>query len=410
MNKKIWFGIGIVFIALVGILAAFKVGFKVYEDEKVKNAIIEVTLTEDLDVSFDSEVKLSDLVESINGKFDDDFKIDTTILGEKEIKFKYTNEDDIKVDYSFKINVIDDVSPVVWLGNDYYVTTAFRGALEDKILCADDHDDEPYCKVEGAYDTKKVGTYDVKFVARDTSGNETVKPFKLHVSKPSSGGGSSYIPSKVYFNTAIDKFKKDDVALGIDVSSWQGDLNFEKVKNAGVEFAFVRVGSKWGREGEFFLDSRFERNMKGFNEVGIPVGAYFYSYAQNEEEAKEEALWLIERLKDYKVDLPIAFDFEDWNNYNKYKMSLHRLNRNAEVFIETLESAGYEGMLYGSLNYLGKMWKKDGKTIWGAHYTMNADYEGTFDFWQFSASGRVDGIYADVDLNVWYKKGVVKSE
>ncbi len=389
---------------LIVILGIIRLSLEAFEEAKVRSAVIEVELVDNLDVAFDSDVNLSSLIESINGEVDDDFKIDTGKLGEGEVTFKYTNDDGIGVSYSFKINVVDEVAPLVMLGNDYYVTTSFSGRLEEKILCADDTDDEPYCKVEGTYDIKKPGNYNLRFVARDKAGNETVKPFVLHVSKPSSTSGNSYTLPRVTLNDAKERFKDVDAVLGVDVSSWQGDIDFAKVKEAGIEFAMVRVGSKWGRDKDFFLDSKFERNMKGFNEVGIPVGAYFYSYAQNAKEAEEEAEWLVDKLQDYDVDLPIAFDFEDWSNYNSYKMSIYRLNENYRAFLNVLEKAGYEGMLYSSVNYINRMWKLENKRVWVAHYTSKADYSGSYDFWQFSSAGRVDGIPADVDLNVWYKK------
>lgn len=406
MDKKSIIIIVSSIIAIAGIFGVVKFGLYTYEKEKeeeiIREAVVEVELAEDLIAPFNSKKRVSDFITSINGEIVDDYLIDTIELGNKNVSFEFVNDDGIKVPYSYVVEVKDTTPPIVWLSGNYYIDTKFSSTLEEKILCADDYDDVPTCRVEGTYDTKKIGKYQLNFKATDSSGNETSIPFTLHVSAPSTSS-SSYNPTRLPFSEMVTKFKNDNTALGIDVSSWQGNLNFEKLKKAGVEFAFIRVGSKWASTGEYFLDSKFERNMEGFNEVGIPVGAYFYSYAKNEEEAKEEAEWVIEKLKSYKVDLPVAFDFEDWGSYNKYEMSLYRLNRNAEVFIQTLKDAGYEGMLYGSLNYLNKMWDTDEKIVWGAHYTTNANYEGTFDYWQFSSAGRVDGCAGDVDLNIMYK-------
>lgn len=405
--KKSWvIGLTVAIVLVMGVLLTFKVGMRFYNEEKerqaLENAVILVELKEDLTIPFDSDVKISDFIANINGEIIDDKKIDTTKLGEKELFFEYINDDGIKVPYRFTVVVEDVTAPMVWLGDTYTVDTDIKNTLEDRIMCVDDYDDEPVCKVVGDYDLKRVGTYNVQFVAEDSSGNKTVKPFTLTVKKPSNSI-SNYNPSKYAFAEAVSKYKSFTASVGIDVSSWQGDIDFDKVKAAGVEFAFVRVGSKWGMDGDYFLDSKFEQNMEGFNRVGIPVGAYFYSYARNEDEAIEEALYVIDKLKKYKVDLPVAFDFEDWSRYNNYKMSLYRLNRNAEVFIETIEKAGYEGMLYGSLNYLNKLWKTDDKMVWVAHYTNNADYEGKYKFWQFTSAGGVDGINGYVDLDVMYK-------
>lgn len=406
MKKKWLFAFLVAVFASSSVLATVKISGYLYEAklqrEREANATIIVDLKEDMLVPFASKAKVSDFITNINGEIEDDYEIDTSEIGKKEIEFKYLNDENIRVTYSYEVEIVDETPPLVWLSGSYSVTTNFSGKLEDKILCADDYDDEPDCTIEGEYDTTKKGNYDLKFVAEDSSGNQTIVPFTLKVTEPSSSS-STYNPSKYQFSSAIERFKTPSTSLGIDVSSWQGDIDFNRVKESGVEFAFVRVGSKWGMDGEYFLDSKFEANMEGFNKVGIPVGAYFYSYARNEDEAREEAKWVIDKLKKYEVDLPVAFDFEDWSKYNDYKMSLYRLNRNATVFIETLEDAGYEGMLYGSLNYLNKMWDKDYETYWVAHYTNNANYEGVYKYWQFSATGGVDGINAYVDLDIMYK-------
>lgn len=403
-EKKLIIALSVILVVFILSLGIFLAWRKIHRENLIKNATIIVELKEDRNVPFDSKAKLSDFIVDLNGELCEDFSIDTTELGTKKIEFKYVNEENIEIPYSFEIAIEDKTAPYVLLGKNYSVTTNFSGSLEEKILCADDYDDEPICKVEGEYDTKTVGKYNLNFHAEDSSGNKTDIPFVLSVNAPSSGGSSGGPAIGGFaFSTAQEKLKTGNVALGIDVSSWQGDIDFEKVKEAGVEFAFVRVGSKWGFDKDFFLDSKFHQNMKGFNEVGIPVGAYFYSYARNEAEAIEEAKWLLDNIKGYDVELPIAFDFEDWNNYNKYKMSIHRLNRNADAFIETVEKAGYKGMIYGSVNRLNKLLKTDDRKIWVAHYTTNADYSKSYKFWQFSASGRVPGINTAVDMDVMYK-------
>ncbi len=406
MKKKNVIVICAIAFVIVVVSLGFKMGIKAYEkhveEERIRNAIIEVELSEDMIADFASKKKVSEFITSINGEIVDDWEIDTSKIGKQKIEFEFVNEEGIKVPYSYDIEVKDRTSPFIWIPSDYYVTTAFSGTIEAKVICVDNYDDEPVCKVEGEYDLKTSGTYELNFHAHDSFGNETNTPFTLHVSRPTSGG-AAYVPKPDRYTEMVKLFKNEKTALGIDVSSWQGDIDFERVKKAGVEFAFVRVGSKWGSDGEYFLDSKFERNMKGFEDAGIPVGAYFYSYARNEEEARADALWTIERLKEYKVDLPVAFDFEDWSRYNDYKMSLYRLNRNAKVFIETLKEAGYEGMLYGSISYLNRMWDKDYETVWAAHYTTKADYKDSYKYWQFSSEGIVDGINGFVDLDVMYK-------
>lgn len=374
---------------------------KFIEYERIKHAKIIVTLKENLTIPFNEEAHISDFIESINGKINNDKKINTVKLGKQTINFKYTNDDDIVVPYSYEIEVIDNTEPIIWLGGKYTVTKGYKGNLESDIMCADDTDDTPECHIEGEYDTNEVGTYNLTFIATDKSGNTKNQEFILDVKEPSNQNSTS-IPSKTLFSDAYSKYKSDDTKVGIDVSAWQGDIDFERVKEAGVEFAILRVGSKTGENKEYFVDSKFIQNIEGFNKVGIPVGLYFYSYSENKKESIMDAKWIIEQIKDYKVDLPIAYDWENWSKYKSYHLSLYNLSNNAKVFLDTLKKSGYDGMLYSSKSYLEGLWMDIGYPTWLAHYTSETNYEGEYTFWQFCSNGVVDGINGDVDLDVMY--------
>ena len=150
------------------------------------------------------------------------------------------------------------------------------------------------------------------------------------------------------------------------------------------------------------LDKKFERNIKLANEYDIPVGLYFYSYADSIESAREDAKWVIEQIKDYKVDLPIAFDWEEWRYFNSYELSFFGLTSMAEAYLEEIEKAGYKGMLYSSKNYLEKIWFPTKYETWLAHYTDETNYSGEYTFWQMMSSGTVDGIRGGVDVNIYY--------
>lgn len=400
--KKIVIIISIIIVALALLVTGIYFGINYYEEQKIKNATIIVELVDNLEVEFDTSAKVSDFITNINGTIIDDYDIDTLKIGPKEIKFEYINDEDIKIPYSFTINVVDKTPPLVWLKGAYTITVGFSGNLLDRIICTDNYDDEPICQIEGEYDANTTGKYNMKFIATDSSANTTEIDFVLNVTKPSSSSSSSN-NTKTQFSEVYANYKNENTAIGIDVSKWQGDIDFAKVKEAGVEFVFIRVGTKDGTEGEYILDSKFEQNIQGFTEVGIPIGIYFYTYAATEKEAISDAKWILDKIKGYNITLPIVYDFEDWNNYNDYKMSLYRLNRNAEVFIETVEAAGYEGMIYGSKNYLEGFWDVEGKNIWLAHYVKQTTYEGDYTFWQMCNNGRISGIYGDVDIDIMYK-------
>ena len=140
----------------------------------------------------------------------------------------------------------------------------------------------------------------------------------------------------------MDAHKNENTQIGIDISKWKGDVDFNALKEAGVEFVIIRVGTSSGIDGENLVDSKFEQNIKGANETGIPVGVYFYSYANSEDRAISDALWVVEQIKDYKVDLPIAFDWENWSFYNEFNLSFFGLSNMADSFVKTVRDAGYE--------------------------------------------------------------------
>ena len=394
----------IVFFSLIvvgiGIFFGTKKVLKYIEEERIRNAIIKVTLVDDLNIPYESDIKISDLITSINGTILDDKKINTTSLGKKEIKFHFINEEDIKVPYSFEIEIIDNIKPIIWLSSSYTVNVGSKIDLLDVIMCGDNLDDNPKKEIIGEYDLNTIGNYDLVYRATDASGNISEQNFTLKVIKKQS---SSSDVTKISFSTLYDKYKNDNTKIGLDVSKWQGDINFQKVKNAGVEFVFIKLGGTDGIGGDYYLDSKFERNIKGFTEVGIPVGLYFYSYADSPIKAKEDAKWVIEQIKDYDIDLPIAFDWENWSKFNRFKMSFKKLTDSAESFINTLNDAGYKGMLYSSKNYLEKIWLKNDFPTWLAHYTSETNYKGNYEFWQMTSSCVIDGITGNtVDVDVWY--------
>ncbi len=376
-----------------------------YHYLRIKNARIEVVLKNNLTAEFTEEKKVSDFIESINGNIIDDYVIDTTSLGKKEIKFQFKNDQNIIVPYEYEIEVIDTVQPVVWLSNVYQVTKGSNINLTDKILCGDNQDNKPKCTVEGNYDLNTVGDYPLLFKAEDKSGNITEKQFVLRVIEPSNTNAprTTVEPTYTDFNQAKNQYKTDKTQIGIDVSGWQGEIDFEKIKNAGVEFIMIRVGGTRGTNGEYFVDKYFKRNIEEANKYGIKAGIYFYSYANSKESAMKDAKWVIKQIKDYDIDLPIAFDWEEWAYFNDYNLSFFGLTSMAESFLETIEDAGYEGMLYSSKSYLENIWLPTKYDIWLAHYTTQTNYQGKYKLWQLCENGKIDGIDGAVDINVMYE-------
>ena len=397
-NKKLILIISIV----VGIILLSVGGFLLYKYIEIKNAVVKVVLKDNLETDFADTLRVSSFIESINGKIVDDYYLNTDSLGKKKIDFEYINDDGIKIKYNYEINVVDREAPLIWLGKSYNVTRGSEDNLIDKIMCGDNYDNNPECVIEGDYNLDNVGSYNLVFKATDSSGNVSKKKFILNVNEASSKKESNGVKSVTEFSDVIKDYKNDNTQIGIDVSKWQGDIDFSKLKSAGVEFVIIRIGSSTGINGENFIDSKFIQNIKNANSVGIPVGVYFYSYANSVDRAISDAKWIIENIKDYKVELPIAFDWENWGSFNTYELSFFGLTNMAKRFMDTVKASGYDAMLYSSKTYLENIWMSVDYPVWLAHYTKNTNYAGDYSYWQICSNGRVDGINGDVDIDIRY--------
>ena len=397
-NKKLILIISIV----VGIILLSVGGFLLYKYIEIKNAVVKVVLKDNLEADFVDTLRVSSFIESINGKIVNDYYLNTDSLGKKKIDFEYINDDGIKIKYNYEINVVDREAPLIWLGKSYNVTRGSEDNLIDKIMCGDNYDNNPECVIEGDYNLDNVGSYNLVFKATDSSGNVSKKKFILNVNEASSKKESNGDKSVTEFSDVIKNYKNDNTQIGIDVSKWQGDIDFSKLKSAGVEFVIIRIGSSTGINGENFIDSKFIQNIKNANSVGIPVGVYFYSYANSVDRAISDAKWIIENIKDYKVELPIAFDWENWGSFNTYELSFFGLTNMAKRFMDTVKDAGYDAMLYSSKTYLENIWMSVDYPVWLAHYTKNTNYAGDYSYWQICSNGRVDGINGDVDIDIRY--------
>ena len=400
-NKKIV--ILVIITILIGI--ALVIGIvSLVQYIRIKTAKIEVTLVEDLTINFADKKKVSDFITSINGTILDDYEIEATTLGTKNISFRFKNDDNIKVSYSYDIEVVDKTAPVIWLSGSYTITKGNDVDLTNKILCGDNIDNNPKCTIEGEYDYNEAGVYPLIFKAEDASGNKTEQKFNLNVVEPKKNNGSSSTtaPSYTAFEDIVRDYKTDKTKIGIDVSSWQGEIDFDAIQQAGVEFIIIRVGGTRGRNGEYFVDQYFTQNITEANKRNIDVGIYFYSYANSNEKAQEEAKWVIDQIKDYHVTLPIAYDWENWDTFNEYNLSFFGLTAMAETFLDTLSEAGYDGLLYSSKNFLERLWFPTKYDTWLAHYTNQTSYKGDYKYWQMCSDGKVDGIKGAVDIDIMY--------
>lgn len=187
---------------------------------------------------------------------------------------------------------------------------------------------------------------------------------------------------------------------GIDVSKWQGDINWNEVKASGVQFAMLRAG--YGRfAGQ--ADETFETNYKNAKAAGMYVGAYHYSYAKTADQAKEEARYCLSLLKGKVFDFPICYDVEDDSQKDLSKDEIADI---VTAFCETLENAGYYVCVYMNLHWLNTKLREDifeKYDIWLAHWVQQTAFARAYGIWQYSSNGTVNGISGRVDLDYAYK-------
>lgn len=196
--------------------------------------------------------------------------------------------------------------------------------------------------------------------------------------------------------------------LGVDVSYHQGNIRWSEVADAGVRFAMIRLGHRTVGDGVMRLDTQWEANYAGARDAGLQVGVYFFSQAISVEEARQEAFFVLDALKGRKLDLPVVFDWEIYSkNGRNANLDPGTLNACAIAFCEEIAKAGYEPMIYFNLDLANRFWdleamQQQGYPFWLALYrsTMNWPYEAQM--WQYTETGRVDGIDYPVDLNLYF--------
>ena len=185
---------------------------------------------------------------------------------------------------------------------------------------------------------------------------------------------------------------------GIDVSVWQGVIDWKRVKKAGVQFAIIRSSYSDDK-----VDRMFEYNITEAQKAGVLVGVYHYCYATTPEEARAEARHFIETIKPYRIDYPVMFDFED---DSQRKLGKDTLTQIAVAFMEEIDTAGYYGMIYSYKNWLTDnldMSKLSRYEVAVAEWNVpTPTYKGRYGMWQYSCKGIVSGIDGDVDLDICY--------
>ena len=269
----------------------------------------------------------------------------------------------------------------------------------------DDCDSNVDLQIDGEVDTSEDGSYALSLTITDDAGNSKTGSMTVNVYTPSSsgggGGGGSSEHTTLAYSDFIDRYPAADIAHGIDVSRYQGDIDFEAVKAAGCDFVMLRAMIY--NNGELGEDRKFEEYYADAKAAGLLIGVYYYSTDSTIEMLHEHCDELLAVLDGKELDLPVAFDWESWAHFQKYQMSIIDINNLFYEFAGIMEENGYSTILYSSKYYLEIIWEPAGYDVWLAHYVKETSYEGDYTMWQTGSIGRIDGCDEDVDTDILFK-------
>lgn len=208
----------------------------------------------------------------------------------------------------------------------------------------------------------------------------------------------------------LRSYQASHSAMGVDVSEFQGDVDWQQVRDAGIEFVMLRVGYRGTTQGMLFADECFEKNYEGAREAGLDVGVYFFSQATSHEEAREEASFVLDHLASRKLQYPVAFDWElpvsREDTYRVNAVSGEDAAAYGATFCEEILAMGYRPMVYTN-KYCAyeffdlNAWRD--YDVWYAEYQEKPSLYYEYRMWQYSDSGTVPGISVPVDLNICLK-------
>lgn len=192
--------------------------------------------------------------------------------------------------------------------------------------------------------------------------------------------------------------------LGIDVSTWNGNIDWAKVKNSGVSYVIIRTGFRGSTQGALVEDAKFRQNIQGATNAGLKVGVYFFTQAINEVEAVEEASMVLSQIKNYKITYPVFIDVES-SGGRADGLDAGTRTKVINAFCQTIQNGGYRAGIYANKTWLAQKMNisaLSGYKIWLAQYNTQVTYGGRYDMWQYSDKGSIPGISTRVDMNLSY--------
>lgn len=397
------------YIIIISILLFIGAGVLVYlyiDSYKIKVDNRYVVAKKDIILEIYEDYVFSDFIEITDGKLLGFKWFGTGKLGKDKAEILYLNKHNRKRKAYVDYEVIDDVSPIILGGSSKTILKGDKSPIEYLLFSADNYDSNPKREIIGECDINNIGQYNLALKVTDSSNNVTSKDFVLNVieSFPISIPSNTRTNYEDIFNT----HKNENNKIGLDISKYQGEVDFNKLSENKVEFVMLRVGYQTDFNGTSEIDPYFYNNMEKLKGLNIPVGVYFHSYATTTKEAHEQALWVLEKIKDYDISLPIVFDFESWDKFSSLKLSLHDINNISRTFLSTIKSNGYQAMNYSSKFYLENIWDISEYPVWLANYTSKTEYAGDYVMWQLCNNGKIDGINGAVDIDILYSLDIIR--
>ena len=349
-------------------------GFLVYSEERYKTPI---AYTEDKNIA---DVRLVDANDERGYKYEID------LISEGVTKL-YVERDDVVI----SMEVVVKKPAIIFSKNVIGVVGKTYGFL----IYTEDRNEIPKVYVENTE------IAEVKLVDKNDERGYKYEVKGLQVGETHIVAEKNNKQYKMYV-----KFDKNNQIKGIDVSKFQKNIDWSKVKNDGIEFAFIRVGGRYGASGAIYKDEYFNSNIRGALNAGINVGVYFFTQAITEEEAVEEARYVYNNVKNYNITYPIVIDTEYLSGGRHSDISRQQRTNVVKAFCEEIQRLGYTPMIYSNTNWLNNnlyMNQLSQFLVWVAQYNSVCTYKGRYACWQYTSSGRVDGINGNVDMNIWYK-------
>ena len=294
------------------------------------------------------------------------------------------------------------------------VTTAYDPKKDTTKLLKDKGGNQMYVLVNGQYVEAKVADYyktNITFYKKETvtkyiyTGWHNIDGKTYFFDKNGNKvTGQQVIQGAKYNFNSDGTLNTGSGVLGIDVSTWNGNIDWNKVKNSGVSYVIIRTGYRGSTQGSLVEDNKFRQNIKGATNAGLKVGVYFFSQAINEVEAVEEASMVLSQIKGYKLAYPVFIDVEP-SGGRADGLSTSDRTKIVNAFCQTIQNNGYRAGIYANKTWFTNKLNTSalsGYKIWLAQYNSSVTYKGRYDMWQYSDKGKINGISGNVDMNLSY--------